>query len=286
MEHRLSLDQHSALHPSQVSENTLLHWDGPRTSRNHPPGSTAESQREWPGMHSVSGNPCASISHERLDSGLGSYESQYSDIAHSHSKPYRPRPQQHQPLPPGSRHTSMQVERQGTPSACRCCSHIPPTTASPQHCCSPNLELQPQPRYDTYPPFMYPPSMQHHYSLPSHPQNGGPHHHHQQQKYWSDPFQGLPQARTPCSLPGPVHSPAPPHSPTCSYGEHQYHSWARPQPPPTTAFNPERVELRKKLQAIFNPSQVDTVMEMFPHVMDAQKLAAEILNLKSLGRMF
>ncbi|XP_071769263.2 endoribonuclease ZC3H12A [Centroberyx gerrardi] len=283
MEHRLSLDQRSSLHPGQVSENTLLYWDGPRTSQNHTPGSTAggQSQKEWPGPHSMSDHPYASISHECLDSGLGSYESQYSDISHSLSSSHRSRSQQ-QTTPIGSRHPSVHLERNNAAPSCRCCSHAVPSTAHQQHRSNSNLDPHRQPRYDTYTPHMYPPSIPHHYSLPSHLQYSDPHH--QQQKYWSDPFQALPQARTSHSLPSSSHS-SPPHSPRCSYRDHQYHSWAQAQPS-SAAFDPERLELRKKLHAIFNPHQVDAVMEMFPHLMNAEKLAAEILNHKAQGGIF
>uniref|UniRef100_A0A667YZG5 Zinc finger CCCH-type containing 12A n=1 Tax=Myripristis murdjan TaxID=586833 RepID=A0A667YZG5_9TELE len=265
MEHRLSLDQHISLSPCQVSENKL-YWDGARISQNNASGSTTGGlhQKEWPGQHSMSNHPYASISHECLDSGLGSYESQYSDISHTLSNSHMTRLQQNNNAP-----------------SCRCCSHVVPSAAHQQHHSNSNSRCQH--RYDTYPPHMYPPSMPHHYSLPSHLQYSEPHHH--QPKYWSDPFQGLPRARTSCSLPSSSHS-SPSHSPHYSYRDHQYHSsWAQPQPS-STACDEEKLELRKKLQAIFNPHEVDTVMEMFPHLMDAQKLAAEILNLKAQGGIF
>ncbi|KAM4600850.1 endoribonuclease ZC3H12A [Polymixia lowei] len=282
-EHRPSPSHRSSLHPGQVTENVLRYWEGPRASQSHAPGSTAgvQRQKEWPGPSAVSDHPRAAVSHERLDSGLGSYESQYSDISHGYGQSHRPGPQQ-QANPVGSGHPSMRAGRQNTTQGCRCCSHVAPPTAHQQHCTSSNLEPRSQPRYDTYPPYMNPASIHHHYSLPSQLQHGGPHHN--QQNYWSDPFQGHPQARTSCSLPGPIHSPVP-HSPSCSYGERQHPSWAQPRPS-SVAFGPERLELRKKLQAIFNPHQVDTVMEMFPHLMDPQKLAAEILNLKAQGGIF
>ena len=41
------------------------------------------------------------------------------------------------------------------------------------------------------------------------------------------------------------------------------------------------------INAILNfACQVDAVMEMFPHLTDAQKLAAEILRLKAQGEVF
>lgn len=56
--------------------------------------------------------------------------------------------------------------------------------------------------------------------------------------------------------------------------------------PQAVTLDQEKEEMRKKLHAIFNPYQVDKVMSMYPHLRDAQKLAAEILTLKSKGEMF
>ncbi|XP_041759591.2 ribonuclease ZC3H12A [Coregonus clupeaformis] len=320
LEHRLTLEHRGSLREgpkSQVTENMLLYWDGPRSSRNQQarsPTAVGQGQMDWPSMPNMpsmlppsttSDLPYASISHERLDSGFGSYESQsqYSDVSQGHSKAFRPRQQQQQQgFPSGSRHPGMHPERlaQDSPRSCRCCFNLAPSTGPQQQHHSNPLQThsQSQPRYDTYSPPLFPPNMhhQHHYSLPCNFQQGGVgehhfHHHQHPQKYWSDPFHGgVPQARASCSLPpGPhLHHPPTPHKAphSCSsYGDQQeHHSWA--QPPPPSAFDPEREELRKKLQAIFNPHQVDSVMGMFPHLMDAQKLAAEILNLKSQGGAF
>lgn len=267
-------DQQSFTNPGQVRENTLLYWEDPRKS--HMPCSVTGSQcqKEWPGLHSMPSHYYANASHEYLDSGLGSYESQYSDFSHCLSSSHRPRPQQQSALG-GPRHASVHVEKNNSSQSCMCCSHVALSTAHQQH--HGNLDAKGQPKYDTYPPHMFPPGVPHQHSLPSHLHySGAPHH---QQKYWSDPFQGLPQVRTSCSLPSSVHSS---HSHNSC---HQYPSWGHQQSP-SAAFDPQRLELRKKLQAIFNPHQVDTVMEMFPHLMDAEKLAAEILNLKAQRGIF
>uniref|UniRef100_A0A4W5LI58 C3H1-type domain-containing protein n=1 Tax=Hucho hucho TaxID=62062 RepID=A0A4W5LI58_9TELE len=256
LEHRLTLEHRGSLREgpkSQVTENMLLYWDGPQSSRNQQarsPTAVGQGQMDWPSMLSPSATTdlsYASISHERLDSGFGTYESQYSDVSQGHSKAFSPRQQQQQ-LGPQQQHHS-----------------------------SPHLESQCQPRYDTYSPPLFPPNM-HHYSLPCNFQQGGVGaHHFHPQKYWSDPFHdGIPQARVSCSLA--------PHSCSSYRDQQEHNSWA--QIPPPSAFDTDREELRKKLQAIFNPHQVDTVMGMFPHMMDAQKLAAEILNFKSEGGAF
>lgn len=271
----------SSSHPSQVGENRLLYWEDPRKSHNHTPCSVTGSQcqKELPGLHPMPNHYYGNISHEYLDSGLGSYESQYSDFSHCHSNSHRLRPLQQSALT-GPRHASVHLEKNNTSQSCRCCSHVAPSTAHQQH--HGNLDSKGQPKYDTYPPHMFPPGVPHQHSLPSHLYySGAPHH---QQNYWSDPFQGLPQARTSCSLPTSVNS-SHSHNSCCSYKGQPYHPWGQQQSS-SAAFDPQRLELRKKLQAIFNPQQVDTVMEMFPHLTNAEKLAAEILNLKAQRGIF
>ena len=249
LEHRLVLDRPSPLHNGHVNENQPLYWD---SGRQFTRDSGGFSQHDWPVMPRPPSNndqPYVSISHKHLDSGLGSYESQYSDAPHGLSKPLRSRQDIEQP--------------------CRCCSHVTSSAGPQKHCSYPSPEPHSQPRYNTYPAPQFPPSI-HHYSLPSHFQDRGP----PQQKYWSDPFHAIPQTRTSCSLPSPPAC----HGHSCSYQEQP--SWGCPMPQPST-FDPDREELRKKLQAIFNPHHVDMVMGMFPHLRDPQKLAAEILNFRS-----
>lgn len=231
-------------HPGQVSENTLVYWDD---SRNSPvpvpcPPTGNCYQQEWPGHNYYYAN---------LDSGFGSYENHYSDYPHYLNNTHMHRPQQqHQSAFCGSRHVPN-----SSMESCRCCSPVRHSYRS--------LESKDRPKYDTYPPHMVP---THHHSQPCY--NEAPNH----PKYWSDPFQGLPR-------PVDTHTRG-------SYKGQQYHSWATPQEQqqqqqsPSVAFDHKRSEIRKKLQAIFNPQQVDTVMEMFPHLMNAEKLAAEILNMK------
>ncbi|XP_028281284.1 endoribonuclease ZC3H12A [Parambassis ranga] len=264
----LMRDQQRSPHPAQVSENNLLYWED-----NHMPCSATGSQckKEWPGLHTMSSHYYANMSQEYLDSGLGSIESQYSDMSHSLSNSHRLQPQ-HQSALPGPKHVSMHAVSMPPCSSqpCRCC---PPSVPSTTHQHHSHMDSN----YSTYPPHMFPSNMPHQHSL-SNPYyyNGAPH---PQQSYWSDPFQGRPQTRASSSLPSSIHC-AHSHNSCCSYNSHQYHSWGQ-QPPSPAAFDPQRSELRKKLQAIFNPHQVDTVMERFPHLMDAEKLAAEILNLKA-----
>ncbi|KAG5858027.1 hypothetical protein ANANG_G00025750 [Anguilla anguilla] len=102
---------------------------------------------------------------------------------------------------------------------------------------------------------------------------------HRARKYWSDSYQPVPPSRSANSLPDHLRMPAPRARPHGSL-------WRRAAPlgpPPHDPFQAEREEVRKKLQAIFHPCQVDKVMGMFPHVLDPQALAAKILTLKSQG---
>lgn len=272
-------DQQSSSHPGRVTENALLYWEDPRRSPNHMPCSVTgnQSQNEWPGLHSMPNHYYANVSHEYLDSGLGSYESQYSDFSQCLSNSHRLRPQQQNALI-GPKHASAHLEKNNT---CRSCSHVVPSTAHQPH--HRNLDSKGQPKYDTYPPHMFPSGVPHQHSLPSClPYGRAPHHQH---NYWSDSFQGMPQARTAQSLPSSFHT-SHCHKSCCSCEGHQYPSWGLQQASSAAAFNPKRLELRKNLLAIFNPHQVDTVMEMFPHLMDAEKLAAEIFNLKAHTSFF
>ncbi|XP_022620115.1 ribonuclease ZC3H12A-like [Seriola dumerili] len=269
-------DRKNSSNPRHGSGNKLVYSEDPGNSLNHMPCSGTGGQKDWPGLQLVQNHYYANISHEYLDSGLGSFESQYSDHSHCHSNSHRLRSQQQSALA-GPRHNSVHLGKNNTSHSCSCCSHAVSSTAHQQH--HGNLDSMGKPNY---PPQMFPPSVPQQRSLPSHLQySGGTHY---QQHYWSDPFQGQPQARTLCSLSSSVHS-SHSHDSCCSYKGHEYHPWGQQQPSSAT-FDPQRLELRKKLQAIFNPHEVDTVMEMFPHLMDAEKLAAKILNLKAQRGIF
>lgn len=268
-------EQQSSSHPGHVTENKLLYWEDARVSSNHVPCSVtgSQGQKECPSLYLMPNHYYSSMSQEYLDSGLGSFESQYSDISPSNS--HRLRPQQLSACT-GSNHASVHLEKNNTNQSCRSCSH------EFLSCGHQQIDYKGQSNYDTYPPHMFSSGVAHQHSHPSQfHYSDVPH---LQQKYWSDPFQGLPQAKTSSSLPPPNHC-AHSHSSHSSYNGHQYHSWGHPQRS-SAAFDPKRLELRKKLQAIFNPYQVDTVMEMFPHLTDAEKLAAQILNLKAQRGIF
>ncbi|XP_028327332.1 endoribonuclease ZC3H12A isoform X2 [Gouania willdenowi] len=232
---------HQGSSSSHLGENNHLYWDDPRNGVNPTNGSTMGGQRhrDWLAMPN---HYYADSSHEYLDSGLGSFDSQYSDASYSNRQKGVRRS-------PKSTHTSV------------------PSEAHQLHPANTN--------YDAYPP-PHPMFSQHH-SLPSHPHYSAPVHH--QQTYWSDPFQGLPQSTSSSSLPYS-------HNSSSSYQDYQYNSWGQQHHESTSAFNAKRSELRKKLQSIFNPEHVDTVMAKFPHLVEPEKIAAEILKMKALSDLF
>ncbi|XP_017270775.1 ribonuclease ZC3H12A [Kryptolebias marmoratus] len=269
-------DQQSSPLPGQISENKLLYWEDFRQSPNHMPSTVTggQCQKEYPGLPFMSNYYYANMPHEYLDSGFGSFDTPYSDISQSLSSSHTLRPQ-HQST--GAQHASVPLKDNNTHQPYRCCSH-----RQQQH--QEKVDRKSQPIYDPYIPHMIPPSVPHQHSLPTSlfHNSRGPHLHH---NYWSDPFQGLPQANATSNLPSMVQS-SHPHSSCHSYKGQPYQTWTQHQPPPSAAFDPQRSELRKILQAIFKPHQVDRVMEMYPQVMDAETLAAKILQMKAQGMIF
>lgn len=210
----------------------------------------ASSRKEKSSLHCPSdpGSMQHGGSQEQLDSGLGSIES-YS-LRHQFS-----------------------LSRS---APCSCCSHGPPSLGTPaafqhhnqHHSIGPvsshssdMIHYGPPhyPSYDAYPVNMTA------YSQPTNFQHSRVYSC-QQQPYWSDPAILL--------HPPAVHSLPGEHSP-----------W---EPPQGTQSNPSREErevVRKKLLAIFSAQLVDMAMDRFPHQLDPQVLAAEILMLQSQNRM-
>ncbi|KAG7216878.1 hypothetical protein INR49_001532, partial [Caranx melampygus] len=97
----------SSSHPGHISENKL-YWDDPRNcvSSNHIVCSGTGGQKDWPGLPSAPSHYYAKMSHEYLDSGLGSFDSQYSDHSHCLSSSHSLRSQQ-QSAHAGPRHPSL-----------------------------------------------------------------------------------------------------------------------------------------------------------------------------------
>lgn len=245
-------------------------------SHNHNPH-TCHNQNSNPShSHSLAGTD-SFLSGSCLDSGLGSYEPHPE--RHNPGDPRKPRStqskRQYYPLPPSN----------GSQS-CPCCPLPPPPVSLaptppqanlgyPHHIMSSGGSHGSEMSsfaLPCYPPYA---SLQRPASLPQHNMAGyGP----QQPGHscvpkhgpWSAPYPGAYIH----SVPG-VHSAGEPM---------QHHPWGTPMAPPTCPNHPgsrTREEVRKKLMAIFNGRLVDRAMDMFPQLLDPQRLAAEILTLQS-----
>lgn len=241
----------------QISENVLLYRDSHVSSQNHVQVSEEHSQNEWAGQHhAMNSHYYANTSQEYLDSGLGSYDS----LTNSH---------RHWPLPQGqasagSRHTPVHLDNMSQSS--QCTPYAPPLSNGHQ----PSRNMENQPKYN---PHAFSHTIPNKGSLPVQLQYNGASH--LDQSYWSDPYPGMPQGRT--SLPVVLH-------PSHPYSSPQYNPWA--QQTPFSASDPIKMELRSRLQAIFNPKDIDKAMEMFPNVTDPEKLAAEIIKVKAQRGIF
>lgn len=296
---KLPLEQRNgSLKKGHISENVLL-IKGSHLSSQRSPTKKDKTNRHLTNldlaMPSGSQSPTdldsalPSGSQERLDSGLGSFESQVSDPSRDHCDRYGNAGFRNCLSPPSMRQQIYSLPS-NLPSSCS--SHPPqpllgPSTGYQQHRSrgpasthnnthSPHHSMGPASTYHpgkiTYSPTYYLsygapiyPVGEHQYRYPNDFQQENraqpP-----QQTYWSDPFGTYPQT---------LHSTA--------QMEKQRH-WLLPQTQPHPhGESREREEVRKKLLAIFNGRLVDKVMDMFPQLMDPQRLAAEILILQSPG---
>ncbi|KAJ8290190.1 hypothetical protein GJAV_G00009760 [Gymnothorax javanicus] len=264
MERSLSLQQRGSHKGCQVSENVLLQ----RERGSHHGRRAASRKGQVPASSDCS--HLSGSSQECLDSGLGSYESQSSSCSCSSSSSCSP----HRYV-----HSSHAPDSQDGHQPCSCCTHLAPPSC-PQH-----YGQSPAPCQSCYPAAplfgrpLYPAPIQHHYSLPA----GFPQILPSPQKYWTEPFHSVPPSHAARSLPDHNRMAPPPEQGMMGIygGDHRH--WPPPPGPPQAPYQAEREDVRKKLQAIFHPCQVDKVMGMFPHVLDPQALAAEILTLKSHG---
>ncbi|KAL4657556.1 bifunctional endoribonuclease and deubiquitinase ZC3H12A [Arapaima gigas] len=263
LERKLSMDgARSPRKAHQVTENVPHYWG-------------KSFWLEWPSNPSSTSMDSSLLysSREHLDSGLGSFESQYSEFLHNLSKPHGAEicplhcssasSRQHYPHP-------SDLERQEAYPPCSSCSNMALSASLHQYSHDPSCDFPAasQPCYSHFGGHLYPPAGQQ-FSLPSSFQQGVSIS--CQKKYWAL------QARSSSSLPDPHQiSSCLAHGHTAPYRER----WA---PSHQGAFEAEREEVRKKLQAIFSPYHVNKVMNMFPQLLDPQKLAAEILSLKSQG---
>ncbi|XP_059365118.1 ribonuclease ZC3H12A-like [Carassius carassius] len=247
MEQKLSLDAGS-LKKSYGSENVLVIKAAPQpTQRKFP--LKKERQHSPTNLDSFPNG-----SQERLDSGLGSYECHSPETSHCDHRKSKPSN--------SGRHRYVLANSQ----PCSCCSYQSLSTsgAGQQHSMglpsSPNPSYA-QPQYHSYgggP--VYPPVNMSQYSFP-HSRGPPP-----QQGYWSDHYGGYPPAS---------HTPMQP--------ERGHGHWTPSNHSPQWS---ERMQVRKKLLAIFNARLVDRAMDRFPFLMDPQRLAAEILTLQSQDGAF
>uniref|UniRef100_A0A668A986 Zinc finger CCCH-type containing 12Ab n=2 Tax=Myripristis murdjan TaxID=586833 RepID=A0A668A986_9TELE len=260
MAQKLSLDQWSgSFRKDHTSESVAVVRGSHRSSKR------GSSRKEKTSQHSSSDldSQVHSGSHEQLDSGLGSIDSQSTEAPwghcdHRYGTGYRCC----QPIHNIRQQCCPKNVSVPNSAPCSCCSPAPPslrTTAGFQHQShshgmgpavshSSDMMGYGPPHYHSYGAPVYPVSM-HAYSQPGDFRV----HSHQQPLFWSDP----------CGV-------YPPHS---MAGEREH--WEPHQ---------EREVVRKKLLAIFNACLVDKAMEMFPQLMDPQMLAAEILMLQSQSR--
>ncbi|MCI4374359.1 hypothetical protein PGIGA_G00005340 [Pangasianodon gigas] len=257
LEYKLTLEPAVCVPRNQLNESMKHYWDDVPT-KYQASNPACHTPLDWHSLYSAYLNNPSSSS----DSGLGSYESQFSEASQGHDDSYRI----------GSRHNRF-YEQQDVPLGCTCSSepvvqpsiHQYPLSQHPSNC------------FDYGTLQFHRPSSNKPYSLPNYLQANG--YHHSQPEVCSDTV-WLPQTRTPFSLPNSLHAVGH-HRPADVYGRSQ--GALSPNAVPIEA---ERAETRKKLHAIFNPHHVDKVMGMFPKLKDAQQLAAEILKLKSKGELF
>ncbi|XP_010871829.2 ribonuclease ZC3H12A [Esox lucius] len=274
MAQRLTLEQgNGSLKNGHTSENVLLLRGGHRASWRSPVKKDKAS-RHTP--TSLDLTPSC-ISQGQLDSGLGSFESQASDptrdycnagYGNCHSQPV----------------LCMRPQRTSLPSSNPSCSFC--SQPQPSMGVNPGYHQHHSPRRSMglagpYSTHNHPGVMT--YCSPCHLNDGHPmfpvgmrqYNHgsdlHQQgmvqhppQTYWSDPFVAHPQTLR-------------------SSGQGEPHKHWSPNLTQNSSGGWEKEEVRKKLLAIFNRHLVDKAMDMFPQLMDPQRLAAEILTLQSRG---
>uniref|UniRef100_A0A4W5KG07 Zinc finger CCCH-type containing 12Ab n=1 Tax=Hucho hucho TaxID=62062 RepID=A0A4W5KG07_9TELE len=297
---KLPLEQRNgSLKKGHISENVLL-IKGSHCSSRRSPTKKDKANRHFmtdldsalpSGSHSQTDLDSALPNglQERLDSGLGSFESQVCDPSRAHCDRYGKSGYRNCLSPPSMRQQIYPLPS-NLPSSC--ISHPPQpllgpsaeyqqhhsrgpasthnNTHSPHHSMDPASTYHPgkitycPPYYLSYGGPIYPVG-KHQYSYPNdfHQQSRAQP---PQQTYWSDPFGTYPQTLL-----------------STAQVEKQRH-WPLPRTQPRPhGEGREREEVRKKLLAIFNCHLVDKVMDMFPQLMDPQRLAAEILILQSQG---
>ncbi|KAF5899425.1 endoribonuclease ZC3H12A-like, partial [Clarias magur] len=255
LKYKLTLEPTVCVPRNQLGESMQHYWeDGPRKYQACNPAS--HNPLDWHSLYSS----YFTTSLSSTDSGLGSYESQFSEASQGHDDSYRI----------SCSHNRF-YEQPEVPLASTCSSESVVQPSIHQY----HLSQRPTNSFD-YDVFQFHrPSRNQPHSLPNNLQPNGLHH--SQTNACSDTM-WLSQNKG-FSLPNSLHS----------VGPHKPADYARSQGalrPNTLPFETEREETRKNLHAIFNPHHVDKVMGRFPKLKDAEKLAEEIIKLKSKGELF
>ncbi|KAJ6663361.1 hypothetical protein lerEdw1_009440 [Lerista edwardsae] len=218
------------------------------------PPSSSYRPSEWYPPHPMSSrmDSLSYVSQDRLDSGIGSLESQFSEMwpgpgvgvgKHSHPEHlavsgYRGQRAVYQPSAGPESNSYSHYQARGYRKPASGANFVP---------YDPNLSSG------------RPPHSFSGYSLPAEASASlGP-----GQKYWSEPYQ-----------PSPAGCRDLPRAPQVAYGDSC--QWAPPD-----RFAEERANVHVKLCGIFHPHLVDAVMSRFPRLLDPQQLAAEILTYKN-----
>ncbi|KAG9281363.1 endoribonuclease ZC3H12A-like [Astyanax mexicanus] len=290
MEQKLSLDLKGPVKKTHLSENVPVLKTGPQSTQRKFP-----SKRERSGHYSsTSLDSVHATSQELLDSGLGSYEYQSSEHGSQCDQTFRGEIQRNSS---GKHHQHGSRHRTPPPSIqpCSCCSFQSMSSGTSYHhnhhhhhsmdLAGPHNSQQGvvpyfQPQYNSYggapsylpvnmPQYSLPQDYHHHHHHHHHSRMPPPHPSHPQHGYWSEPYGGYNHS-PPSPMPGEI-APWGPGKP----------SPAKASPGKPNSQMLEREQVRKKLLAVFNTHLVDRAMDLFPNVMDPQKLAVEILNLQS-----
>ncbi|KAG7324604.1 hypothetical protein KOW79_012620 [Hemibagrus wyckioides] len=241
MELKLTLNQNGPLRKTHTSENMLVVKTTPQSTSRK-----SLSKRDRSSQYSPANPDCISASsQEYLDSGLGSYECHGEHQSGGEQRMSKNPSNGRYRHPPTCTQSLNQSSLQSN------------TSYHPHHMsigASQNPSNMPYsyPQYQSYGRAPYPTGNFHQYSVPHD-------YHHRgmpppQSGYWSEPYNHF--GHVP---PGPVQGDGA--------------RWNHPMA--------EREQVRKKLLAVFNSCLVDRAMEMFPNLMDPQKLAVEIINLQS-----
>ncbi|KAG2460754.1 ribonuclease ZC3H12A [Polypterus senegalus] len=286
MEQILTLDHHHSFQKGQTTENSLVIKCA--SSSKKPTKNIVFNVSDFCDRHSPTNmNSLIFQSHEPLDSGLGSFDSHYSEFLSKHPVGYCEHvPPEHST---SGRYCSCSncrsayshsLEQRDSYQQYSCCSHQPVSECGgfqhynqDAHCArssqQSNIVHHSGHCYSGHKgPVRQ--DMRGHYSLPTDHNLGGlP----QQREYWSDSFKASPQSRSSRVH----HHRSPSHTSNVSFCN-DHNPW-----PQQETHAKEREDVRKKLLAIFHPQQVDEAMSRFPHLLDPQSLAAKILTLRSWG---